>query len=132
MFLQPDQYISVPILAYCTYSRFIGISVYDLRWALILKQLFKAGKNAWTTDLKCCDYIVGPAEGSVTVRCTDVWNKVWSNVSYPASITYLCHTFLIITISPYFINITSADISECCCSLISVSASDPKVPYRSQ
>ncbi len=26
-----------------------------------------------------------------TVWCTDVWNKVCQNVSYPASLTHLCH-----------------------------------------
>ncbi len=38
-----------PILAY---RRYIRISVYVLRCEPMLKLLFKAGKNAWTSNLK--------------------------------------------------------------------------------
>ncbi len=32
-------------------------------YALILKLFFKAGKNAWTSDLQLRNFVVGPAEG---------------------------------------------------------------------
>ncbi len=42
----------------------IGIDVDVLQYLAILKLFFKARKNALTRDLKWCNYIVYPAEGS--------------------------------------------------------------------
>ncbi len=39
---------------FCRYTRF---SVYVLCYAPILKLFFKAKKNAWTSDLKWCNYV---------------------------------------------------------------------------
>ncbi len=36
--------------------------------SLILKLYFKAGKNAWPSDLKWCNYIVCPAEGGLLLQ----------------------------------------------------------------
>ncbi len=50
-----------------------------------IKSFSKAGKNARTSDLKWCNYVVCPAEGGLlftlinevfTVQCTDVWDTV--------------------------------------------------------
>ncbi len=49
-----------PVLAF---HRYIGIGIYVLWYALILKQFFKAIENAWTGDLKLCNYVVCPVEG---------------------------------------------------------------------
>ncbi len=45
------------------YRRYIGIGIYVLRFALILKQFFKARKNARISYLKWCNSVVCPAEG---------------------------------------------------------------------
>ncbi len=37
--------------------------MYVLRYVLILKLFFKAGKNVWTSDLEWCNFVGSPAEG---------------------------------------------------------------------
>ncbi len=55
------------------YHRFI---IYVLQYAAKLKQFFKTRENAWTCDLKWCNYVICPAEGRLftvfTVQYTDV------------------------------------------------------------
>ncbi len=48
--LMPDQYIGLSILS--AYRRYTGIGVYIPRYAPLLKQFFKATKNAWMSDFK--------------------------------------------------------------------------------
>ncbi len=40
------------------YSRYISNGIYVLEQAPMLKLFFKAGKNAWTSDLKWRNYVV--------------------------------------------------------------------------
>ncbi len=44
------------------YHGYISISVYVIRYALILNCIY-GWKNAWTKDLKWCNYAVCPVEG---------------------------------------------------------------------
>ncbi len=54
--------MALPILSANIGLRQIGIGVYDLQWAPILKMFLRSRNNAWTGDLKWCNYIVCPAE----------------------------------------------------------------------
>ncbi len=82
----PEQYISSLILsAILVYQSFICMGVHVHQYAQILTLFFKARKDAWTSDLKWCNYVVCPAGRFVilqlkkvkfSVECTDVWNKV--------------------------------------------------------
>ncbi len=43
---------------------YISISIHVLQYTLIWKQCLKARKKAWTMDLKWCNKVVYPADGS--------------------------------------------------------------------
>ncbi len=47
------------------YHRYICVRIYVLWYALIFKVFFKTGKNAWTSELKCCICVICPAKGDL-------------------------------------------------------------------
>ncbi len=76
------------------------------QYVSILKLFFRLEKNAWASYFKWCNYVVCGSlfiEKKVfNLQYTEVWNEVCSDVRYPASITYLCHKYLITTLSRYY------------------------------
>ncbi len=46
-------------------SNYISSGAYVLQYAQILQLFFKTGKNAWTSDVKWCNYVVCPADGGL-------------------------------------------------------------------